>query len=259
MLKRLHLTDKPALLELIKADETNNLQFYEYVDYLKQPDPRFGFIGYFDDGRLTGAMYYSPFNMGITVLDPEDVPRFRKKIMAAPSAYLFGRSDILSRLGDLPERKVHLYRYGYLPIKKGHSPNRHTETDCSLMIHRAGQSHISSIKEFYRDKDIMIEIPDRIDNIVQSGSAFFVREGERVVSAALAHSETEHYALIGAVYTDESAQGKGYGKQCLKALVHHLHRKGKTPYLFYDSSLPHLHKLYKSFSFVHTRNYWMMY
>lgn len=254
MLRKLDEHDLPQLLELIKEDEVNNLQFYEYLPYISNQDDRFGFYGKFKESKLVGALYYSPFNTGFAIQNPLFIHHYFKDILASTSSmYIFGRHDYIQRLGEITGRDVHVYRYGYLPIK------RYNNGDIAKHVQRASEDDIPELISFYKGKDIMIEIADRIHRIVAKGSVFVRKEKGQIVSAALAHSETEEYALIGAVYTADDFQGKGYGMNCLKALVQHLHQQSKTPYLFYEKALHHLDGFYERFSFQHKTDIWMLY
>lgn len=254
LLTKLDLTDKGELIDLIKHDEVNNLQFMEYLPYLSNEDDRFGFYGHYDHDKLVGALYYSPFNTGFAIKDPLYIYNFFKEALSTTtSSYIFGRHDYIQRLGEIPDREVHVYRYGSLPIA------HHKSFEVPKEIQPATKQNIPAILSFYKDKDIMIEVEDRIHSIIEKGSMYIVKEEERIVSAALAHSETDHYALVGAVYTEEDYQGNGYGIKTLKALVQHLHDQNKTPYLFYEEALPHLERMYASLSFEHHTDIWMLY
>jgi len=253
MFKRLGEENRQELIELIKMDEQNNLQFYEYLSYLQEDDDQYGFQGLYKQGNLVGAMYFSPLNMGLTVKDFSYLSSFKELLESRSSTYLYGRKDILEKIGEIQGRKPYLYRYGYLS-SQGDKPRFNTD-----IVEQITLEDISSIQDFYGDKEIMIEIPDRLESIITNGSAFMVKEQGKVASVALAHSESNEAAIIGAVYTDPAIQGKGYGSKCLLKLVDHLHSSNKKPYLFYDASLAHLDKLYQRLSFVHTDDYWIVY
>lgn len=254
MLKKLDVHFERDLINLIKEDEVNNLQFYEYLPYLSNQDERFGFYGYFNEGALIGALYYSPFNTGFAVKDPLYIYEFFREVLSTTeSMYIFGRHDYIQRLGELPNREIHVFRYGSLPIQN------HYPKETPKEVKQATKADIPALIAFYKNKDIMIEIPERIESIIEKGSVFIVKQDEEVISAALAHSETEKYALIGAVYTAPEHTGKGYGVKTLRALVQHLHQHRITPYLFYEKELVHLEKIYKTFSFQHHNDIWMLY
>ncbi|KGX84866.1 GNAT family N-acetyltransferase [Pontibacillus marinus] len=254
MLRKLEEKDLSQLLEIIQADEVNNLQFYEYLPYLSNEDERFGFYGKFTNNKLEGALYFSPFNTGFAIQNPLYIYDYFKDILTETSSmYIFGRHDYIQRLGQITGRDIHVYRYGFLPIK------RYNNGDIAKRVERASKEDIPELISFYEEKDIMIEIPERIEHIIEKGSIFVRRDGDKIVSAALAHSETDQYALIGAVYTEYDYQGKGYGMHCLKALVQHLHQQEKTPYLFYEEALQHLEGIYQKLSFQHETDIWMLY
>lgn len=251
MIRKLTVDDKQALVGLLNMDECNNLQFYEYLDFLSNEDARFGYYGYFDRDVLAGAVYYSPYNTGIAVRDVAYIPLFQEILSSCSSKYLYGLVDLLQCLGNIPSRQPYSYRYGYIPLN-------HVTTAETSEVTQATEEDISAIIKFYQGKDIMIEVPERIETFVKNGSVFIVKEDGNIVSAALAHSESSKFALIGAVYTDKSASGKKYGEKCCQALIRHLHQKGKVPYLFYDASLAHLETLYRNLSFVHTSDYLLL-
>ena len=254
MLRKLEEKDLPQLLDIIREDEVNNLQFYEYLPYLNNQYERFGFYCKFDEDNLVGALYFSPFNTGFAIQNPLYIYNYFKDMLTKTSSmYIYGRHDYIQRLGEITGREVHVYRYGFLPIKK------YNNGDIAKYVERATRDDIPELISFYDGKDIMIEISDRIGELIDKGSVFVRKEGDRIVAAALAHSETDEYALIGAVYTEADFQGNGYGMYCLKALVQHLHQQEKTPYLFYEEALQHLDGFYQKFSFQHETDIWMLY
>ncbi|MGD6830635.1 GNAT family N-acetyltransferase [Sutcliffiella halmapala] len=240
---------------MLAKDRRNNLQFYEYLEYLHNEDDRFGFFGYYDNHQLVAVQYFSPLNTGISLIhkDKHYISLLKKHIEQISSTYLYGRADILSQLGDMPNRKTYPYWYGYL--------NRTNDSPLptNSPVNQATLEDIHAITDFYADKEIMIEIPERLPNIMKNGSAFIVKEGNKVVSIALAHSETSKYALIGGIYTDDDSRGKGYAFACTSALANHLYKKYKTPFLFYDVTLSHLHSFYQELGFTLTEEYVMLY
>ncbi|WP_226682958.1 GNAT family N-acetyltransferase [Sutcliffiella horikoshii] len=241
------------LVELLDNDQRNNLQFYEYLEYLHNKDKRFGFYGYYDHHKLVAVQYFSPLNTGISLMDKHYLSLLKQHLIKTSSTYLFGKADILSLLGDMPNRQKYPYCYGYLS-KTNQSP-----LPINSPVNQATFDNIPAIEEFYADKDIMIEVQERLPNIIRNGSAFIVKEGSKVVSIAMAHSETSQYALIGGIYTDEDSRGKGYGLACTRALTDHLHNKQRTPFLFYDATLPHLHLFYQALGFKLTDEYVLLY
>ena len=61
------------------------------------------------------------------------------------------------------------------------------------------------------------------------------RRPAKIVSCALLNVEGENGGLIGGVYTQPEARGKGYAAACTTALCLDLQRDGKIPFLFYEN------------------------
>lgn len=253
MFRKLEVKDEASLRSLIDKDEVNNLQFYEYLSYLTNEDERFGYYGLFNKDELVGSLYFSPFNIGLTVKKFSLIPEFKDIIHRSSSMYLYGKKDILKELGPFHEKgEYHLYHYGYIPKDPALTASEGVAIQATF-------DDIPAIRSFYKNKEIMIEIDEQIEKYINNGSIFIVKEGGKVVAGALAHSETDKYALIGAVYTDKETIGKGYGSMCLIKLIENLHTKNKKPFLFYDATLPHLVRLYEKLNFRKTEDYWMLY
>lgn len=238
---------------MISEDQVNHLQFYEYIEYLHNEDPRFGYYGYYHQSRLVAIQFFSPLNTGISFGENQYIPLLEEEVSMISSTYLYGPANVLSQFKECSTRKPYLYHYGFLN-KKGEVGKRN-----HIPVTQATFDDIQAVTEFYRDKEIMIEVPERLMNIVKKGSVFLVKEASNIQSIALAHSETSNYALIGGVYTSDDARGKGYAYACCQALVDYLTHHHKTPYLFYDSTLPHLDTFYRSLGFTFTEQYMLLY
>ena len=238
---------------MIKKDQINHLQFYEYIEYLHNQDERFGYFGYYDRNRLVAIQYFSPLNSGFTTIDHPYIPLLKEEVLNSSSTYIYGPADVLSKFGPHPGRHSYSYQFGYLNNRKG------IKKDTRIPVFQASVKDIPAIMKFYQDKEIMIEIPERLPNIIKNGSAFIVEKAGRIESIALAHSETSDYALIGGVYTSEEGRGKGYAFACCQALADHLFDHHKTPYLFYDSTLPYLDTFYRNLGFTFTKQYLLLY
>ncbi|MFD1020424.1 GNAT family N-acetyltransferase [Thalassobacillus hwangdonensis] len=248
----LNLQDKQALLALLEKDKKNTLQFYEYLPYLSNEDDRFGFYGRYVNGELVSAVYFSPFNMGFTLVDDCYLSEVNDLLGVLPSMYIYGPKELLEKLDRFPGRRPHPYIYGSLPIED-------EMLDQPTNVEKAKKDDIPAIREFYDGKDIMIEVPELIESIVEKGNIFIVKDEDEIVSAALSHSETDEYALIGGVYTEEGYEGNGYAYECVSALTQHLHDQDITPYLFYEARLEHLGYFYSKFSFEFECDYLMLY
>lgn len=241
------------IVQMISKDQVNHLQFFEYIDYLHNENEKFGYFGYYDQSRLVAIQYFSPLNTGISLVEEQYIPFLEEEVKMTSSTYLHGTADVISQFNRCSTRNAYLYKYGYFHKQTG------MKNDLKLPVIQATHEDKQDIVEFYRDKEIMIEIPERLTNILKNGSLFLVKEGGTVKSIALAHSETSKYALIGGVYTSDDARGKGYALACCQALSAYLHQREKTPYLFYDSSLSHLDSFYRSLGFNFTADYLLLY
>ncbi|MFI8688027.1 GNAT family N-acetyltransferase [Rossellomorea sp. NPDC077527] len=238
---------------MIEHDQVNHLQFYEYIDYLYNQDKKFGYYGYYIQNRLIAIQYFSPLNSGFTMINHQYTPLLKEELLKSSSTYIYGPADVLSKFDLHPDRRSYLYQFGYLNNRKC------IKKDTRIPVSQASFKDITGITEFYHDKEIMIEIPERLPNLIKNGSIFIVKVEGRIQSIALAHSETADYALIGGVYTSNEARGKGYAFACYQALAGHLFDHHKTPYLFYDSTLPHLDKFYRDLGFAFTEHYLLLY
>lgn len=79
----------------------------------------------------------------------------------------------------------------------------------------------------------------------------------RIVSCALLNLEGEEAGLIGGVYTDPSARGKGYATACTAALAHHLLEADRMPCLFYENSAAG--RIYRSLGFEEAGRWAVLY
>lgn len=242
---------KDELITLVEQDLIHNLQFVEYYPFLDNHDPRFGFYGCFENQELVGALYFSPFNMGITLQDGIDPAVFKEKLATLPSKFLYGKKDILTSVSPLPNRKDHPYSYGRLPIGK-------LVDDVPDKVVQATQQDFTPLLEFYEGKNIQLEMEELLPHLIDRGLVFIVKDGPKVISSALAHSITKDFCLIGAVYTDPDYQGQRLAYYSVLALTQHLHHQGITPYLFFEDHLPHLHRFYGKFGYEKEADYLML-
>lgn len=251
MIQKLTIEHKNELINLIEKDLIHNLQFVAYYPFLDNQDPRFGYYGFFEGQELVGALYFSPFNMGITVQDGIDPDVFKEKLSTLPSKFLYGKESVLTRVSPLPNRKDHPYCYGKLPIGK-------LPDDIPQRVEQASKHDFKPLLAFYKGKNIQFEMEELLPPLIERGLVFIVKDGQKVISSALAHSTTQDFCLIGAVYTNPDYQGQRLAYYSVLALTQHLHHHGITPYLFFEDHLPHLHRFYSIFGFEKEADYIML-
>ncbi|MFC0522379.1 GNAT family N-acetyltransferase [Pontibacillus salicampi] len=250
MLHLLQKNDEPALLHLLEKDKIHNLPFYGYLPYLSNIDSRFGFYGKYKEDQLIAAVYFSPYNMGVAIEEEGIIHEVYDLLVTLPSTFLYGRKDILEKMGEFPYRSPHPYAYGYLTPLEDEFNER--------VAAQATFNDKQQLLSFYEGKNIQLELAELLDSLLAQGNVFVVRnEAGTIASAAIAHSETEEYALIGAVYTNEDDGGKGYAGAVVQALRVHLSHKGITPFLFYEADKKQLEHFYEKLSFEKVADYVM--
>ena len=99
-------------------------------------------------------------------------------------------------------------------------------------VYRLLESCKSDTFEVPSYEDFILDMSHKIRH--ETALCVGIREGEKLVAAAMTVAQSKTCAVIGAVATDKDYRYSGYGSQCVKALCHLL--DGKEIFIMRDES-----------------------
>ena len=99
-------------------------------------------------------------------------------------------------------------------------------------VYRLLESCQSDTFEVPSYEDFILDMSHKIRH--ETALCVGIREGEKLVAAAMTVAQSKTCAVIGAVATDKDYRYSGYGSQCVKALCHLL--DGKEIFIMRDES-----------------------
>lgn len=139
------------------------------------------------------------------------------------------------------------------------SLRRHTSTDWEIstclrltqppriapealaVVRRADVGDLDALTEHYAGAANMYRSRSNVASRLQTNRVFVATtppdlgDPFRILSSALLNVEGSDAGLIGGVFTQRHARGKGYAAACTAALALDLQRDGKTPVLFFEN------------------------
>lgn len=128
-------------------------------------------------------------------------------------------------------------------------------------VHRATVEDLDSLADHYALAANMYRSRSNVASRLQTNRVFVVAEppdpAGPVVASALLNVEGRDAGLIGGVFTQTHARGKGYAAACTAALSLDLQRDGKTPVLFFEN--PVAGRVYRRLGFEECGKWALLY
>ncbi len=128
---------------------------------------------------------------------------------------------------------------------------------------RANTDDLDSLAEHYASAANMYRSRSNVASRLQTNRVFLVAEPPNlagsgpVLSSALLNVEGEDAGLIGGVFTQPQARGRGYAAACTAALAIDLQQDGKTPVLFFEN--PVAGRVYRQLGFEECGKWALLY
>ena len=132
-----------------------------------------------------------------------------------------------------------------------------------MVVRRATQNDLDALADHYSVAANMYRSRSNVASRLQTSRVFVATgppdlTGSRpILSSALLNVEGSDAGLIGGVFTQQHARGKGYAAACTAALAHDLQQDGKTPVLFYEN--PVAGRVYRKLGFEECGKWALLY
>ncbi len=236
------------LIRFLKRDYANNLYFFNYIRNISRRNPPARILTATENGAIVAAVLISPVHCCISATNESVIDQVAARLPSINSHYILGRYDFTDRLLDNitgPERKKKTYSFCRLNPEKLPYPD-------NALSEKASPDDYLKLVSFYRNNDMLLNCEERLDYILNSGTAYLIRENDTVVSCALTTTETGDMAMVGSVFTVEDRRKHGFARGCIMNLCRKLVERNKSVHLFYESENKHLAGLYNSLGFEET-------
>lgn len=162
--------------------------------------------------------------------------------------------------------KAHLCRYKAVGLEDStflclqRAPNCSAET--LRWARRAEADDLGPLADLYAGANPMYRSRANVAEKLRSNRVFVVEETSpgrprRIVTCALLNIESHDAGLIGGVYTQPAARGRGFAAACTAALALDLQRDGKLPCLFYEN--PIAGRVYRRLGFEEQAHWSLLY
>ena len=136
-------------------------------------------------------------------------------------------------------------------------------SDALAVVRRATTDDLDPLAAHYAAAGNMYRSRSNVASRLQTKRVFVATEPRNqassgpIVSSALLNVEGADAGLIGGVFTQIQARGKGYAAACTAALALDLQRDGKTPVLFYEN--PVAGRIYRTLGFEECGKWALLY
>lgn len=120
-----------------------------------------------------------------------------------------------------------------MSLKREHfSP---ADSSSTVSVRRATMDDLDALTDFYANADYMSRTRQSIEQPLRRTRIWLAKEKGKVVSAALTNAETDDLAMIGGVYTEPDARGRGLSQVVCSALCQDLLSAQKRPVLYWET------------------------
>lgn len=102
-----------------------------------------------------------------------------------------------------------------------------------VTVRRGSMDDYGALVEFYADAEDMTRTPPGVARPLQDTRLWLAEEHGKILSTALTNAETAQLAMIGGVFTQPSARGRGLSQAVCSALCQDLFATGRQPVLYW--------------------------
>jgi len=118
-----------------------------------------------------------------------------------------------------------------------------------IKVMKVGKNELKLLNKFYVGQHTEAWAPIQFE----TGPYYFVKDDDKIVSAAGVHLVTPQIAQLGNIVTDKTYRNRGFATACTNALAADLASKGRIVSLFVrTNNVPAIH-LYEKLGFCKTR------
>lgn len=139
----------------------------------------------------------------------------------------------------------------------------HIAPEALAGVRRAAAEDLDMLAAHYAGAANMYRSRSNVQSRLQTNRVFVAAEpphpagNGRILSSALLNVEGTDAGLIGGVFTQPQARGRGYAAACTAALSLDLQRDGKTPVLFFEN--PVAGRIYRNLGFEECGKWALLY
>ncbi|MCE7983925.1 MAG: GNAT family N-acetyltransferase [Caldilinea sp. CFX5] len=127
-----------------------------------------------------------------------------------------------------------------------------------VVIRRGTLADLPRLIEFYANAEHLSRSPAGVERPLRDTRLWLAEQTGNMVATALTNAETNHWAMIGGVYTPPAMRGRGLSQAVCSALCTELIAEQKQPILYWDT--PAAGAVYRKLGFRATgtwRSVWL--